>query len=121
VLDGPQPISDTYLEIYLQELHTQGKNYSIKLTLTECLGYAIFFVNGILPNSVADEVAEEKFTIEESLKDVQQPAPSAPSANEFNEDDQMDLAIALSLSEVSYYFWNYPQKFASKSYFSSTN
>lgn len=40
--------------------------------------------------------------LDESLKDVQQPEPSAPLENQINEDDQLELAIALSLSEVSF-------------------
>lgn len=57
-------------------------------------------MDGVLPSCLADEVAQEKFTMEESLKDVGGgPEPSAPQANEF--DEQLDLAIALSLAEVS--------------------
>lgn len=40
--------------------------------------------------------------LEEATKSVNQPNPSAPPMNEMDENEQLDLAIALSLSEVSY-------------------
>lgn len=87
VLEGPKEITDSYLELYLKQLESEG--------------YAIFVVYGILPASIADEVAQEAYTLTESMKDATSPQPSAPSISDINEDDDLNMAIALSLAEVN--------------------
>lgn len=51
----------------------------------------------------ADEVAQEEFTLAESMKDVEQkPEPSAPAINDMlDEDEQLNMAIARSLEDAN--------------------
>jgi hypothetical protein len=66
------------------------------------IGYSILLVDGFLPQCAADEVAQEVFMLAESMKDLgHNPQPSAPSMDNVHEDEELEMAIALSLSEVN--------------------
>lgn len=93
LLSNPEPISDTYLSLFLKQLQTEG--------------YSIFIVYGILPHSDADQVTNfdiSNYTSRTSnhdninYKSNVEDEVIANSLKDYLEDEKRQLELALKMS-----------------------
>ncbi|XP_037500975.1 ataxin-3 [Rhipicephalus sanguineus] len=88
LLSGPQPISRTYLALFLAQLQQEG--------------YSIFVVVGELPQCQADDFHEEdsdpdlQEALQQSLQESQQ-AKTPTEASTLSDDEMLEAALRLSM------------------------
>lgn len=88
LLSGPQPISRTYLALFLAQLQQEG--------------YSIFVVVGELPQCQADDFHEEdsdpdlQEALQQSLQESQQ-AKTSTEASTLSDDEMLEAALRLSM------------------------
>lgn len=89
LLSEPQPISRTYLALFLVQLQQEG--------------YSIFVVVGSLPQCQADELLEEdsdrdlQEALQQSLLESQQPKSSTETTSTLSEEEMLEAALRLSM------------------------
>ncbi|XP_050036377.1 ataxin-3-like isoform X2 [Dermacentor andersoni] len=92
LLSGPQPISRTYLALFLAQLQQEG--------------YSIFVVVGELPQCQADDFLEEdsdrdlQEALQQSLQESQQESQQAKTPTEpstLSDDEMLEAALRLSM------------------------